>query len=121
MNRVGFRLRQFRQLLRMSLTDVNESTGISRAQISLIENGKADPRMSTVMRLLHCYGRGLADLEPSPPERLHLEDAIRDAHRASARLTASALGPSDPRSRLDRKEQLGQDVRDERAALATRR
>lgn len=116
----GARLRRIRELKRMSLTDVFESTGISRAQISRIENGKADPRMSTVTQLLSCYGASLSDLESSSPGVLSLGEVKRRANQASERLVLSGLGPSDAGARLDRKAERQVDIRAEREALSTR-
>jgi hypothetical protein len=33
-----------------------------------VYNGKTDPRMSTLVKLLTCYGRSLGDPEPRPAE-----------------------------------------------------
>jgi transcriptional regulator with XRE-family HTH domain len=110
-----------RRQARMSLTDVSRRTGISRAQISLIENGKVDPRISTVVKLLTCYGRSLGDLEPRPAEIYTIEEVQERARAGARRLAAAGLGPSDPRARLARKEARQADVEAEREALATRR
>ncbi len=104
----------------MSITDVFERTGISRAQISRIETGKADPRMSTVTQLLSCYGASLGDLESSSPRVLSLAEVKRRAGQASERLSRSGLGRSDAGARLVRKAERQVDVRDERDALSTR-
>ena len=114
------RLRQLRQLRRMSLTDVSRRTGLSRSQISLIENGKADPRISTVVKLLTCYDSGLAELEPNPPRALAIDDVIAQAERGARMLEQVGLGPSDPLARLDWKAHRDADVEAERLALATR-
>jgi transcriptional regulator with XRE-family HTH domain len=116
----GARLRQMRDLRRLSLTDVSIRTGISRAQLSLIENGKADPRISTVVKILSCYGSGLSDLEPNPIEVVSVAEILTRAERGAQLLESVGLGPSDPLARLDRKEQRQVDVGIERAALATR-
>jgi transcriptional regulator with XRE-family HTH domain len=121
MNNAGRKLRQMRLTQRLSLTDIHRMTGISRSQLSLIENGKTDPRLSTVTKLLRCYGRSFADLEPSPPEQMKLSTVRDDAYRASKRLEELDLGPSDPDLRLSRKRQRGEDVTLEESALATRR
>jgi len=114
------RLRQLRIEKKMSLTDVYARTGVSRAQISLIENGKADPRISTVVKLLSCYDARLADLEPNPGEVMTIDDVSARAERGARRLTEVGLGPSDPLARLDRKAAIDIDVESERRALATR-
>jgi transcriptional regulator with XRE-family HTH domain len=115
----GARLRQMRELRRMTLSDVSTATGVSRAQISLIENGKADPRISTVVKILSCYGRGLADLEPTPIEVASVAEILMGAERGAQLLESVGLTPSDPEGRLDWK-QRHLDVGLERSALATR-
>ena len=116
----GARLRQIRDLKRLSLSEVSMRTGVSRAQISLIENGKADPRISTLVKILACYGSGLADLEPNPVEVVSVAEVMAGAARGAQLLEAVGLGPSDPQARLEWKEQRQIDVGIERAALATR-
>ena len=104
----------------MSITDVFEATGVSRAQISRIENSKTDPRMSTVTQLLSCFGASLCDLESSSPTVLSLSEIKQRADQAAERLTRVGLGPSDPGLRLVRKDALRVDTRAERVALTTR-
>lgn len=104
----------------LSITDVYETTGVSRAQISRIESGKSDPRMSTVTQLLSCYRATLGDLESSPPQVLSLREVKQRAERAGERLSRTGVGPSDPEARLERKSALGRDTRLERESLATR-
>jgi transcriptional regulator with XRE-family HTH domain len=109
-----------RDLKRLSLSDVSARTGVSRAQLCLIENGKADPRISTVIKILTCYGRGLADLDPNPIEVVSVTEVLARAERGVQLLESVGLGPSDAMARLDWKEQRTVDVGLERAALATR-
>jgi transcriptional regulator with XRE-family HTH domain len=103
----------------LSITFVHKRTGISKAQISLIENGKVDPRMSTVVRILTCLDASLADLEPSSPEVITIDEVVERARDGARTLKEVGIGPSDPRARLDRR---GDDpaAASERAALATR-
>lgn len=116
----GVKLRRIRERNRLSLSDVCARTGVSKAQISRIENGKTDPRMSTVTRLLSCYGASLSDLEPAPPRVLTLSEIKERSDRGADRLVRAGLGASSPTDRLDRKAMLRRDVRAEREALATR-
>lgn len=87
----------------MSLSYVHEHTGVSRAQISLIENGKVDPRMSTIVKILSCLDASLADLEPSSPEVITIDEAVERAREGAKTLEKVGIGPSDPRTRLDRR------------------
>lgn len=116
----GEKLRRLRQQNRLSITDVHDLTGISRAQISKIENGKCDPRLSTVTQLLSCYGAALGDLEPATPRVITLDEMKERSKRAAEVLEQVGLGESDPEARLDRKAARGTNVGDERRALATR-
>ena len=111
-------LRRLRKANRMSLSDVSDRTGVSRAQISEIENGKVDPRVSTVVKLLDCYGADFADLSRS--RRIDVSRIRQEADRAAEVLEKVGLGPSDPEERLSRKEARGVDTTAERAALVTR-
>lgn len=114
------KLRRLRQMSRMSLTDVYKRTGVSRAQVSRIENGLTDPRMSTVTRLLTCYGATLGDVEAAAPTTMTLGEIRDRSQRGAARLARSGLGASDPIARLDRKASMQLDVSAEQEALATR-
>jgi transcriptional regulator with XRE-family HTH domain len=116
----SLRLRRLRHLKRMSLADVSRTTGITKAQLSLIENGKVDPRISTVVRILECYGCVLADLGPGRAQRRTMGEVRSAAESGASRLRAVGLGPSDPVARLDRKDRLQQDTTVEREAMATR-
>lgn len=103
----------------MSMSYVHERTGVSKAQISLIENGKVDPRMSTVTKILTCLDAGLADLEPSSPEVISIDEVVERARAGARTLEEVGLGPSDPHARLDRR--VGDPTAElEQAALATR-
>lgn len=116
----GLKLRRIRERNRLSLSDVYARTGVSKAQTSRIENGITDPRMSTVTRLLTCYGASLCDLEPAPPRVLTLSEIKERSDRGADRLVRTGLGASSPTDRLARKAKLRRDVRAESEALATR-
>ena len=83
-------------------------------------NGKADPRISTVARLLSCYDARLVELEPNPGDVMTIDDVSARAERGARRLTEVGLGPSDPVARLDRKAGSDVDVETQRRALASR-
>lgn len=95
-------------------------TGVSTPTISKIENGKIDPRMSTVTRLLTCYDASLAHLEPTPPTTISLVELKEQGVRNTEELARAGFGPSDPWARLERKEALGFDTQAESEALAAR-
>jgi transcriptional regulator with XRE-family HTH domain len=95
-------------------------TGVGVSSISNIETGKTDPRMSTVTRLLSCYGASLRDLESSPPAVLTLEELKQRSERAAEDLETFDLDPSNPDERLTHKAVLGRDTSGERDAMASR-
>lgn len=116
----GVKLRRLRETKRLSMAAVCQMTGISVSSISNIENGKTDPRMSTVTQLLSCYGASLGDLEDTPPPVLAFDELKQRSGRAAEDLVTSDLGPSNPEERLARKAMLGVDTSLERDAMATR-
>lgn len=94
MTELGERLRQERQRRGMTLAVLSRKSGIAQPNLSLIENGKTDPRWSTVERVLNALGI-------DPLEYL-----------------AGGMSGLDPWARLRHKAELGKDVRDEAWALA---
>lgn len=78
----GAKLRDLRVAKRMSMSQMHKRTGISKAQISLIENGRVDPRMSTVVRILSCLDASLADLEPGSPEVITIDEVVELKHKS---------------------------------------
>lgn len=103
------------------MTDVHRATGISRAQLSKIENGLSDPRVSTLTSLLSCYGATLSEVESASGTRISLAGAKERARLGAERLENVGLGPSMPEERLARKALLGRDIENEKEALASRR
>ena len=104
----------------MSINDVFTTSGVSKSQISKIENGKTDPRMSTVTQILSCYGASLSDLEAAPSGAVSLEQVKQQAYGAAEKLLRAGLGASDADERLARKATRQIDTVAEREALATR-
>lgn len=104
----------------MSMDTVYGLTGVSTPTISKIENGKIDPRMSTVTRLLSCYGASLGDLESTATETISLAELKEQGALNADELSRAGFAPSDPWARLDRKEALGFDTEAESEVLAAR-
>ncbi len=94
MTELGERLRQERRRRGMTLAVLSRKSGIAQPNLSLIENGKTDPRWSTVERVLVALG-----IDPSA----FLADGTRGL---------------DPWARLRHKAERGEDVRDEAWVLA---
>jgi DNA-binding XRE family transcriptional regulator len=64
------RLRELRQRMGLSLTDLSERTGLTRAAISRLENGwNLNPTLETLFRYTEALGVGLSFAvdEPSEP------------------------------------------------------
>lgn len=99
---------------------VYELTGVSPPTISKIENGRIDPRMSTVTRLLSCYGAGLGDLEATATETISLSELKEQGARNAEKLARAGFTPSDPWARLERKEGLGSNTQAESEVLRVR-
>lgn len=96
MSSLGDRIREERRRRGMTLTALSRKCGIAQPNLSLIENGKTDPRWSTIERILGALG--------IDPFRFLAEGA-----------TSNGL---DPWARLRLKAERGEDVRDEAWALA---
>lgn len=113
----GRHLRDRRESLKMTLADVSARSGVTIAQLSRIENGLADPRLTTLRRILHATGATLADIVLPPFRTLSLEEALERREAGRSRVADQGLGVADVTARLDRKERLGSDVAVERAML----
>lgn len=49
--KIEFYVREIRKKRRMTIEELSAISGVSRSAIILIENGKADPKLSTVISL----------------------------------------------------------------------
>ena len=80
---LGHRIRHFRTRRGMTLDDLGAAAGVAASQLSLIENGKREPRISLLSSLAAALGVQPADLlsaEP-PDERAALEIELARAQR----------------------------------------
>lgn len=114
---VGSALRRRRRSAGMTLVEVSRRSGVAVPQLSRIENGKVDARISTVARILHATNGTLADLDVTLPAVVDVDDVLARRVLNRSRLEAAGVGPSDPSARLDEREFEGDDVAAERAAL----
>jgi len=76
--RLACRLRELRRARSLSIRDVEESTGISRAYLSQIENGRLLARDEWVARLEHVYGARQEAWYPPPPGAIVGAAILRD-------------------------------------------
>jgi transcriptional regulator with XRE-family HTH domain len=108
-------LRVAREASGLTQADVSRATGIAAPNLSTIENGKVDIRLSTLERVLDALQM---DIQLVPRNRrISLDEAIAQSERGRAQLVAAGIAPSDPQRRLAAKERRGIDVSVERALL----
>ncbi|HWL59797.1 MAG TPA: helix-turn-helix domain-containing protein [Microbacteriaceae bacterium] len=82
---LGQRIRHYRVAAGLTLDDVSERVGTASSQLSLIENGKREPRLSLLTTLAQTLGvplQSLLDARP-PSERAALEIELDRAQRSS--------------------------------------
>ncbi len=71
---LGRRLRHLRKARNLTLAQVAEQTGVAASQLSLLENGKREAKVSTLQKIARVYSASLDDLTaPVPSRRAQLE------------------------------------------------
>lgn len=110
---LGQRLRAAREAQGLTLASLSSRCGVAIPNLSRIERGLADPRLSTVERIFAALG-----IDPwagtSPTEQpIPLEAVRQRAARGRRRLAAANLASPSPRARIMRRADSGDDVRDE--------
>lgn len=124
---VGRRVRHFRAAAGMTLAALGERVGSSASALSLVENGRREPRLSLLTAVAGVLGVSLADLlapEPPPTRRarleVELERAQRDPLSSTLGLPAVRTGPRLPADALEALVALHAEVgRRARASSAT--
>lgn len=116
---MGTSLRRRRLAAGLTLAEVSERSGVAVPQLSRIENGRVDPRISTVVRILEVTDGELADLDIRPGSVVPIAQMLRHRTENQARLVAASIAPSDPERRLDARERAGEDVWAERMVLGS--
>ena len=112
------RLRVEREAAGMTQASVSARSGIAVTNLSAIESGKIDVRLSTLTRLLDALDLKVQFVARTTP--MTLEAVVVRAERGRVRLAAAGLSPSDPQERLAAKERRGIDVSVERELLRSR-
>lgn len=88
---LGQRLRHFRTAANLTLDQLGEKVGIAGSQLSLMENGKREPRLSLLAEIAAAVGVTIADLlDQTPPSRRAALEIELD--RAQKGAVYSALG-----------------------------
>ncbi|HDH26192.1 MAG TPA: XRE family transcriptional regulator [Actinobacteria bacterium] len=113
--RNGSLLRECRKRSRLTLADVSRRCGVTVAQLSRIENGLVDPRLSTLVRILDAVGATLADIAVPVPRTVSVDVVVRRREEGRRRIEQAGLGASNVTARLDRRERTGVDSTSERA------
>jgi predicted transcriptional regulator/DNA-binding XRE family transcriptional regulator len=80
---LGQRIRHFRTTAGLTLDQLGVEVGLAGSQLSLIENGKREPRLSQLQAVAAAVGVQLADLldETPPTRRAALEIELEHAQR----------------------------------------
>ncbi len=101
--RIGVRLRALREDKNLNQRDVAHLAGMSAPQLSKIENGSLDLRVSTVQSLLRAMGASLSDIAgPDAPE-VSQKVVIKRAEAAGVpRELMGGLLPAAPRNVMTR-------------------
>lgn len=104
---IGRRVRHARQESGRTLGDVSDAIGISPSALSLIENGKREPRLSVLAALAKVLDASVQDfLSSAPPSRraaleIRLERAQRQESYEALGLPRVKIGPRLPMEALE--------------------
>ncbi|MET0783744.1 MAG: helix-turn-helix transcriptional regulator, partial [Leifsonia flava] len=81
---LGHRIRHFRTDRGLTLDDLGQRADLAGSQLSLIENGKREPKLSVLQTIASALDVDLTDLlSPEPPNpRAALEIELRNAQRS---------------------------------------
>ena len=108
---IGERLRQLRDLKKLSQGDIEKKTGLLRCYISRVENGHTVPALETLEKFAHALGVPLYQLFydgeeppvlPNIPKRKSADDILWGTAGKEARVLANfrlCLSKSDERNR----------------------
>jgi transcriptional regulator with XRE-family HTH domain len=82
---LGHRIRHFRTAAGLTLDGLGERVGIAASQLSLIENGKREPKVGTLQSIARELGLELAELlsGEAPTRRASLEIELERAQRGA--------------------------------------
>jgi predicted transcriptional regulator/DNA-binding XRE family transcriptional regulator len=117
----GQRLRHQRRARGLTLADLGAKVGRTPSVLSLIENGKREPRLSLVEQLAAALGVDVSELlKKQPPSRraqleIALEQAQRDSSYAALGLPELRVGTRVPTDVLEHLVRLSGELRAQRA------
>ncbi len=115
--RIGSQLRTLRKVQTVTLAQLSGRCRVTVSQLSLIENGRVDVRLSTLVRILGALGSDLGAIAVKEPSVIPISTVLEGRERARRRLEEAGIGDSSPELRLDRKDGLGVDTSAERQGL----
>lgn len=123
---LGRRIRHFRQRANLTLDSLGERVGLSGSQLSIIENGKREPKISLVTSIAGALGVSVTTLldDSAPDERsakeIELEELQRSPLATALGLPTTRIGKSLSDETLDALLALHREiVRRETTAIAT--
>ena len=116
--RTGATLRRRRRAARLTLQELSARCGVGVPQLSRIENGLVDARLSTIARVVAATGGTLADVAVEPVVVTSIDEVVERRSANRARLDRAGLRSSDPLDRLDERDRRGEDTSAERSVLA---
>jgi transcriptional regulator with XRE-family HTH domain len=116
--RTGAVLRSRRRAAGLTLAELSVRCGVAKPQLSRIENGLVDLRLSTVTRIVGATGGSLADVAIEPIRATPVDEVLRRRAENKDRLAAAGVTSSNPLRRLDEKDRRGEDTSAERSVLA---
>jgi transcriptional regulator with XRE-family HTH domain len=112
------RLRATREAIGLTQEAVSRTSGIAAPNLSKIESGRSDIRISTLMRILDAMNM---DIEFGPRGApISLQGVLAQSERGRERLNSAGIAQSDPQMRLDAKRARGADVSVEQSLLTRR-
>lgn len=111
---IGATIRRERLAQGLTLEGLAARSGIAGPNLSRLERGGIDPRLSTVLRVLRALGLGM---DVVPAERVTLHDVEQRMEEGMARLRSAGVTDRGAKSRLDWKDARGLDTAVERRLL----
>ncbi len=69
---IGDRIRDLRQKLKFTQTDVAKGTGIPQSNLSEFETGKLQPKIETLVKIAHFFGMTVSQLIEDESNSLEL-------------------------------------------------
>ncbi|HHU37868.1 MAG TPA: helix-turn-helix domain-containing protein [Propionibacterium sp.] len=113
--RLGRRLNALRKARGQTLATVSDAVGVAPSQLSMIENGKREAKLSTVQALAEHYGVSLDAVLEGPTSKrtqleIELEGFMRSPLAASRGLPAIRVGPRTPNDVLEAMVALHREV-----------